>query len=205
MDNGTTSNLLQMAKVQATKTGTQTQTTTTQEDESDGFDRLPQAKVRIPECGLQPLIDGLSEGGLARGFGYTIQLVDDGILVSLNSNVGLYPDIRPFPIDIFIPVSQDQMPKVQNDDSKEGIKEISNGSDKGNQERKAEGTERSVNPEPSRVEDITLASDGNSGGTTGLSSGLGNSDGSTETPRVSSDSVQPSIREDVSNHQPPLT
>ena len=78
---------------------------------NESWDRIPQAKVRIPEWGLKPLLQGLSEGGFCSGYGYTISLVEGGVLVSLSSNVGRHPNTVPYPIDVFIPVPEDQMPR----------------------------------------------------------------------------------------------
>lgn len=169
---------------------------------SDGFDRLPQAKVRIPEGGLKPLLDGLTPGGFIVCYRNRVELLDDGILVSLETNAGEYPNIRPFPIDIFIPVPADQMPKVKPDEEETQPKGSEGNS--GDSERKTEGTsdrsEQSLG-EP-QTGDIKMVSDGDSGGTSGLSSGLRDSVGVGVIEGTNNaNDVQPSVREDVIDTQ----
>lgn len=170
----------------------------------DSFNRLPQAKVRIPEEGLKSLLDGLTPGGFIVCYRNTVRLLDDGILVSLETNAGTYPNIRPYPIDIFIPVPADQIPKVQLDEEEAQPKGSEGNSN--DTPRKTEGTtsgsEQSIGEPESG--DIQMASDGDSRGTTGLSSGPREVHGDQEG-TASPDSVQSSVREDVADTQPVIT
>lgn len=148
----------------------------------DSWNRIPDAKVRIPETGLQSLLDGLAVGGFAVGYKNKIELLDDGIYIELSTNVGTYPNIVPFPVEIFIPVPPDKMPKVKPDDS-----EV---------ESKPEDTKpdvRAIAELPSGPEDIALVPNGDASGASEYSHLHGRASGSTD----SNDSNQPKLGQDA--------
>lgn len=169
----------------------------------DSWGRLPEAKVRIPEVGIQPLLDGLSESGFIVTYRSRVELVDDGIYVTLETNLGIYPKIIPFPIEIFIPVSADRMPKakVENEeetkpdsDNRGTVKAEGDGpnqGDKGSTPQASEGTQSSVG-EPT-TDDIALDSDGSLGEPSERSGGLRESvdeGGNTEPSTTSNDGLR---------------
>lgn len=158
-------------------------------DDDNSWNRLPQAKVRIPESGLKSLLEGLGPEGFAIGYRNKIQLVDDGILVTLETNVGKYPNIVPFPIDIFIPVPAADLPKVQDDNEVETKPE------------EPQSDLRKLTELPSKPEDIALVSSGDDSGVNEHSDGLRSHVESTPietgTGSVGNDSAQSGIGNDV--------
>jgi hypothetical protein len=76
----------------------------------ESWQRYPEARIRMREQDLDILIGALQEHGICIAGQPTIRLLDDGILISLNTNSGKWGKLIALPIDVFIPcvVPQEQ-------------------------------------------------------------------------------------------------
>jgi hypothetical protein len=91
-------------------------------DPNDRFTKNSTISVRLPEDGIQRMVESLQKGMFITTRP-SIQIVDGGILMSIVNNVGVYPDIRPFNIDIFFEAEVEQK---QTEEVHESLAEIKN-------------------------------------------------------------------------------
>lgn len=73
---------------------------------ADGWERFPEAKVRMRLDGLKLLTTGLSKEGILILGTPKARLTDGGIYIEIISNVGKYGNIVALPIEIFIPIPE---------------------------------------------------------------------------------------------------
>jgi hypothetical protein len=71
----------------------------------ESWERYPEAKIRMREDGLKAFLEGLGVDGFCHGTEPRIQLLDDGIYISMLLNVGRHGSVIALPFEVFIPVS----------------------------------------------------------------------------------------------------
>lgn len=69
----------------------------------ESWQRFPEARMRMREQDLATLIQALKPGGMFISGNPRVELLDDGILISMCTNAGKHGKLIALPIDIFIP------------------------------------------------------------------------------------------------------
>lgn len=70
-----------------------------------GWERFPEAKIRMRENGLKLLLESLSKGGFCLLGTPRIELLPDGIYIEILTNVGKAGShIVALPLEVFIPI-----------------------------------------------------------------------------------------------------
>ena len=70
----------------------------------EGWNRFPEAKIRMREDGIKVILDGLGEDGFCTAMPARFHLLDGEIYVEMLLNVGKHGSIIALPLEILIPV-----------------------------------------------------------------------------------------------------
>lgn len=70
----------------------------------EGWDRFPDAKIRMREDGLKTILDGLGPDGFCTATPARFHLLDGEVYIEMLLNVGKHGSIIALPLEVLIPV-----------------------------------------------------------------------------------------------------